>query len=76
MHIEDWGEGLAAHDNHPRPAETNPTLPMHRQRQLPGGLGEFMRLRYQDAVLSALERQVVPSPASTPSPATGSSHDG
>jgi len=33
-------------------------LPMHGQRQLPGGLEEFMRLGYQDAVLKAFEPQV------------------
>jgi dienelactone hydrolase len=33
-------------------------LPMHGKRQLPGGLQEFMRLGYQDAVLDAFEPQV------------------
>lgn len=33
-------------------------LPMHGRRQLPGGLDEFMRLGYQDAVLQAFEPQV------------------
>jgi dienelactone hydrolase len=33
-------------------------LPMHGKRQLPGGLQEFMRLGYQDAVLKAFEPQV------------------
>ncbi|HEY3734892.1 MAG TPA: prolyl oligopeptidase family serine peptidase [Streptosporangiaceae bacterium] len=33
-------------------------LPMHGRRQLPGGLEEFMRLGYQDAVLKAFEPQV------------------
>jgi dienelactone hydrolase len=33
-------------------------LPMHGRRQLPGGLEQFMRLGYQDAVLKALEPQV------------------
>jgi dienelactone hydrolase len=33
-------------------------LPMHGRRQLPGGLDEFMRLGYQDAVLKAFEPQV------------------
>jgi dienelactone hydrolase len=33
-------------------------LPMHGSRQLPGGLEEFMRLGYQDAVLKAFEPQV------------------
>jgi dienelactone hydrolase len=33
-------------------------LPMHGARQLPGGLEEFMRLGYQDAVLKAFEPQV------------------
>ncbi len=33
-------------------------LPMHGQRQLPGGLEEFMQLGYQDAVLKAFEPQV------------------
>jgi dienelactone hydrolase len=33
-------------------------LPMHGRRQLPGGLEEFMRLGYQDAVLNAFEPQV------------------
>lgn len=33
-------------------------LPMHGGRQLPGGLDEFMRLGYQDAVLKAFEPQV------------------
>lgn len=33
-------------------------LPMHGRRQLPGGLVEFMRLGYQDAVLNAFEPQV------------------
>jgi alpha-beta hydrolase superfamily lysophospholipase len=33
-------------------------LPMHGKRQLPGGLEEFMRLGYQDAVLKAFEPQV------------------
>jgi dienelactone hydrolase len=31
---------------------------MHGRRQLPGGLEEFMRLGYQDAVLKAFEPQV------------------
>lgn len=33
-------------------------LPMHGARQLPGGLAEFMRLGYEDAVLKAFEPQV------------------
>jgi dienelactone hydrolase len=33
-------------------------LPMHGRRQLPGGLGEFTRLGYQDAVLEAFQPQV------------------
>jgi alpha-beta hydrolase superfamily lysophospholipase len=33
-------------------------LPMHGGRQLPGGLDEFMKLGYQDAVLKAFEPQV------------------
>ena len=33
-------------------------LPMHGGRQLPGGMEEFMRLGYQDAVLKAFEPQV------------------
>src|SRR5262249_43590819 len=33
-------------------------LPMHGRRQLPGGLEEFIRLGYQDAVLKAFEPQV------------------
>jgi hypothetical protein len=33
-------------------------LPMHGRRQLPGGLEEFMRLGYQDAVLNTFEPQV------------------
>ena len=33
-------------------------LPMHGRRQLPGGLSDFMRLGYQDAVLKAFEPQV------------------
>jgi hypothetical protein len=33
-------------------------LPMHGGRQLPGGLEEFMRLGYQDAVLKAFAPQV------------------
>jgi dienelactone hydrolase len=33
-------------------------LPMHGRRQLPGGLEEFTRLGYQDAVLQAFEPQV------------------
>jgi dienelactone hydrolase len=33
-------------------------LPMHGRRQLPGGLEEFMRLGYQDAVLKAFDPQV------------------
>lgn len=33
-------------------------LPMHGRRQLPGGLEEFMRLGYADAVLKAFEPQV------------------
>jgi alpha-beta hydrolase superfamily lysophospholipase len=33
-------------------------LPMHGRRQLPGGLEEFMRLGYQDAVLKAFKPQV------------------
>src|SRR6266568_4614586 len=33
-------------------------LPMHGRRELPGGLEEFMRLGYQDAVLQAFEPQV------------------
>ena len=33
-------------------------LPMHGRRQLPGGLEEFMRLGYEDAVLKAFEPQV------------------
>jgi dienelactone hydrolase len=33
-------------------------LPMHGRRQLPGGLEEFMRLGYDDAVLKAFEPQV------------------
>ena len=33
-------------------------LPMHGRRQLPGGMAEFMRLGYEDAVLKAFEPQV------------------
>src|SRR5215470_954993 len=33
-------------------------LPMHGRRQLRGGLEEFMRLSYQDAVLKGFEPQV------------------
>src|SRR5947207_149345 len=33
-------------------------LPMHGRRQLAGGLEEFMRLGYEDAVLKAFEPQV------------------
>ncbi|HEY9243929.1 MAG TPA: prolyl oligopeptidase family serine peptidase [Streptosporangiaceae bacterium] len=33
-------------------------LPMHGRRQLPGGLEEFIRLGYADAVLKAFEPQV------------------
>jgi hypothetical protein len=33
-------------------------LPMHGQRQLPGGRDEFMQLGYQDAVLKVFEPQV------------------
>jgi dienelactone hydrolase len=33
-------------------------LPMHGERQLPGGMQEFMQLGYQDAVLKAFEPQV------------------
>ncbi len=33
-------------------------LPMHGRRQLPGGMEEFLRLGYQDAVLKAFEPQV------------------
>jgi dienelactone hydrolase len=33
-------------------------LPMHGRRQLPGGLDEFMRLGYQDAILKAFDPQV------------------
>ena len=33
-------------------------MPMHGRRQRPGGLEEFMRLGYQDAVLNAFEPQV------------------
>lgn len=33
-------------------------LPMHGERQLPGGLEQFMRLGYEDAVLKAFEPQV------------------
>jgi dienelactone hydrolase len=33
-------------------------LPMHGERQLPGGLEEFMHLGYEDAVLNAFEPQV------------------
>jgi dienelactone hydrolase len=33
-------------------------LPMHGERQLPGGLDAFMQLGYQDAVLKAFEPQV------------------
>ncbi len=33
-------------------------LPMHGRRQLPGGLEEFMRLGYEDAVLKAFAPQV------------------
>jgi hypothetical protein len=40
-------------------------LPMHGRRQLPGGLEEFMRLGYQDAVLKAFEPQVTRPPRSS-----------
>jgi alpha-beta hydrolase superfamily lysophospholipase len=41
-------------------------LPMHGRRQLPGGLDEFMRLGYQDAVLKAFEPQVAQAVAEFP----------
>jgi dienelactone hydrolase len=41
-------------------------LPMHGRRQLPGGLEEFMRLGYQDAVLRAFEPQVTQAVAEFP----------
>ena len=41
-------------------------LPMHGQRQLPGGLDEFMQLGYQDAVLKAFEPQVTQAVAEFP----------
>jgi dienelactone hydrolase len=42
-------------------------LPMHGRRQLPGGLEEFMRLGYQDAVLKAFEPQVTQAADEFPS---------
>ena len=41
-------------------------LPMHGRRQLPGGLDEFMRLGYEDAVLKAFEPQVSQAVAEFP----------
>jgi pimeloyl-ACP methyl ester carboxylesterase len=41
-------------------------LPMHGRRQLPGGLEEFMRLGYADAVLKAIEPQVTQAVAEFP----------
>jgi len=41
-------------------------LPMHGRRQAPGGLEEFMRLGYQDAVLKAFEPQVTQAAAEFP----------
>jgi dienelactone hydrolase len=41
-------------------------LPMHGQRQLPGGQGEFMQLGYQDAVLKVFEPQVTQAVAEFP----------
>ena len=41
-------------------------LPMHGRRQLPGGLQEFMRLGYADAVLEAFEPQVSQAVAEFP----------
>jgi pimeloyl-ACP methyl ester carboxylesterase len=41
-------------------------LPMHGRRQLPGGLGEFMQLGYQDAVLKAFEPQATQAAAEFP----------
>jgi alpha-beta hydrolase superfamily lysophospholipase len=41
-------------------------LPMHGARQLPGGLEEFMRLGYQDAVLNAFEPEVTQAVAEFP----------
>lgn len=42
-------------------------LPMHGGRQLPGGLEEFMRLGYQDAVMKAFEPQVTQAVEEFPS---------
>jgi dienelactone hydrolase len=41
-------------------------LPMHGRRQLPGGLEEFMRRSYADAVLEAFEPQVSQAVAEFP----------
>src|SRR5205823_10857352 len=41
-------------------------LPMHGRRQLSGGLEEFMRLGYEDAVLKAFEPQVTQAVAEFP----------
>lgn len=41
-------------------------LPMHGSRQLPGGLDEFMRLGYEDAVLKAFEPEVTQAVAEFP----------
>src|SRR5262245_10771663 len=46
-------------------------LPMHGRRQLPGGLEEFMRLGYQDAVLKAFEPQVTLAVAEFPAVLAG-----
>jgi alpha-beta hydrolase superfamily lysophospholipase len=46
-------------------------LPMHGRRQLPGGLGDFMRLGYQDAVLEAFEPQVTQAVDEFPSVLAG-----
>jgi dienelactone hydrolase len=46
-------------------------LPMHGRRQLPGGLAEFMRLGYADAVLQAFEPQVSQAVAEFPAVLAG-----
>ena len=46
-------------------------LPMHGRRQLPGGLEEFMRLGYQDAVLEAFEPQITRAVAEFPAVLAG-----
>ena len=46
-------------------------LPMHGRRQLPGGLEEFMRRGYQDAVLEAFEPQITRAVAEFPAVLAG-----